>query len=64
MCLSCSCTGEVHAPNSIRAEEIRKEMKQNTVAAKNLEATVNKELTLLIESRQIPYSPASLISVD
>ena len=33
-------------PNNIRAEEIRKEMKQNTVAAKNLEATINKELTL------------------
>jgi len=28
--------------NSIRAEEIRKELEQNTVAAKNLEATVNK----------------------
>ena len=33
-------------PNSIRAEEIRKELEQNTVAAKNLEATVNKELAL------------------
>ena len=32
--------------NSIRAEEIRKELEQNTVAAKNLEATVNKELAL------------------
>ena len=55
-------------PNSIRAEEIRKELEQNTIAAKNLEGggygQQGARTAPDCKSRQIPYSPASLISVN